>query len=66
MKIQLPVGHTLPTQNSVSGIDNLAAAKRLAMQKLSEVTAARQPDGSEENRTFSAFPIRGQHIDIRC
>lgn len=66
MRIQLPVGHILPAQSNPAGIDNLAAAKRLAMQKLSEVTAARNSDGETQANPFSTPPVRGQQIDIRC
>lgn len=66
MKIQLPIGHTLAAKNNLSGVDNLTAAKRLAMQKLSEITAARNSDGKEKAQSFSTPPIRGYHIDIRC
>ncbi|MBU1936944.1 hypothetical protein KKG05_06055 [bacterium] len=66
MRIQLPIGHTLPAQNSASGIDYLGTARRLAMQKLSEVTAARNSDGDKEANPFPMPPVRGHHIDIRC
>jgi hypothetical protein len=66
MKIQLPIGHTLPAQSSTAGIDNLAAAKRLAMQKLSEVTAARNSGTDKEVKPFLTPPVRGHQIDIRC